>query len=66
MTWKPRKTKWNWRKFLTTEEQKTLKTAAEAKEAWRALNKERALIANRAIQRAKYAAQHKVTVREDT
>jgi glutathione peroxidase-family protein len=56
MPWKPRKRKWNWRKFLTAEEIEVLKRADEAKAAWLTLNKNRAAITNRAIQRAKYAS----------
>lgn len=51
-----RKPKWNWREFLTADEKAILKTADRAKAAWLALNKQRAGITNRAIQRAKYAA----------
>lgn len=54
--WSPRKGKWPWRDFLTSEEVATLAAADDAKRAWLALNKERAAITNRAIQRAKYAA----------
>lgn len=51
-----RKPKWDWRSFLTPEEKAVLTTADKAKTAWLKLNKERAGITNRAIQRAKYAA----------
>lgn len=54
--WTPRQPKWPWRKFLTAEEKKILKRADEAKQRWLDLNRERAAITNRAIQRAKYAA----------
>lgn len=56
MTWKPRETKWDWRKFLSADEKAVLKQADEAKAMWRTLNADRATIQNRAIQRAKYAA----------
>lgn len=51
-----RKPKWDWRTHLTAEELATLDAADKAKSAWLKLNKERAGITNRAIQRAKYAA----------
>jgi hypothetical protein len=51
-----RKPKWDWRSFLTSEEKEVLVAADRAKGAWLKLNKERAGITNRAIQRAKYAA----------
>jgi hypothetical protein len=50
------KPKWNWRSYLTAEELAVLAAADKAKAAWLKLNKERAGITNRAIQRAKYAA----------
>lgn len=56
MTYKPRKPKWDWRAFLTSEEKAMLQKADEAKAAWQKLNQNRAGIANRALQRAKYAA----------
>ena len=56
MTYKRREPKWDWRSFLTVEEKAILQTADEAKAVWLKLNKERAGITNRAIQRAKYAA----------
>lgn len=52
-----RKPKWDWRSFLTAEELAILAAADRAKAAWLKLNRERAGITNRAIQRAKYAAQ---------
>ena len=52
--YKLRKPKWNWRAFLTADEQAILRASDEAKAAWQRLNKERAGIVNRAIQRAKY------------
>jgi hypothetical protein len=51
-----RKPKWDWRAWLTLEELAVLTAADKAKAAWLKLNKERAGITNRAIQRAKYAA----------
>lgn len=56
MTYRPRKPKWDWRRFLTVEEKATLAAADRAKSEWQKLNRERAGITNRAIQRAKYAA----------
>lgn len=54
--YKPREPKWDWRAFLTEEEQAILTKADAAKAEWLRLNKERAAITNRAIQRAKYSA----------
>lgn len=54
--YRKRKPKWDWRSFLTSEEKAVLAAADKAKKAWLKLNKERASITNRAIQRAKYAA----------
>lgn len=51
-----RKPKWDWKSCLTAEEKATLDAAAKAKAQWQKLNKERAGITNRALQRAKYAA----------
>lgn len=51
-----RKPKWDWRAHLTAEELAILDAADKAKTRWLKLNKERAGITNRAIQRAKYAA----------
>lgn len=51
-----REPKWNWRAYLTREELVVLAASDKAKAAWLKLNKERAGITNRAIQRAKYAA----------
>ncbi len=56
MPYQKRKNKWPWRDFLTEEEAETLALADAAKDEWKRLNKERALITNRAIQRAKYHA----------
>lgn len=52
-----RKPKWDWRAYLTAEELAVLAKADKAKADWLKLNKERAGITNRAIQRAKYHAQ---------
>ncbi|WLA80314.1 hypothetical protein [Bradyrhizobium elkanii] len=54
--YKKREPRWNWRAFLTAEERAILATADRAKAEWLNLNKERASITNRAIQRAKYEA----------
>lgn len=54
--WKPKAKKWPWRDFLTDDERATLEQADAAKAVWLSLNKERALITNRAIQRAIYAS----------
>lgn len=51
-----KKPKWNWRAYLTAEELAVLAAADKAKATWLKLNKERAGITNRAIQRAKYEA----------
>jgi hypothetical protein len=65
--WKPKKDKWNWRKFLTVEEVDIIKVSDAALAA---LEKQRAnynkkhgatrqFIVNRAIHRAKYSASKK-------
>lgn len=59
MTWAPRKPKWDWQSFLTADERAALAEMAEAKAQWMRLNRGRAAITNRAIQRAKYAASSK-------
>jgi phosphopantetheine adenylyltransferase len=51
-----RKPKWDWRAYLTADELAVLVAADKAKSAWLKLNKERAGITNRAIQRAKYVS----------
>lgn len=51
---KPRKLAW--RRFLTADERLVLKRADVARSVWKALNRDRASITNRAIHRAKYAA----------
>jgi len=64
MAWKPQRRKWDWRKYLTAEELARIDrmdaAAAKIELARRELEKqfgrERQLIVNRAIQRAKYAA----------
>lgn len=53
MSWRSTKVKWNWRAYLTMEEEATLKRADDAKAVWLELNRDRAAITNRAIQRAK-------------
>lgn len=58
--YKKRKPKWDWRSFLTADEKAVLAAADKAKKSWLKLNKERASITNRAIQRAKYAAKSHV------
>ncbi len=62
MAFVPRKEtpKWNWRAFLTEEEQAVLKLADGAKLQWLQANRERAAITNRAIQRAKYHSRQAV------
>lgn len=47
---------WPWRDYLTREERATLAKIDAAKKHWAMLNRERGLIVNRAIQRAKFAA----------
>lgn len=54
MTFELRKPTWPWRDFLTDGERQVLEAADNAKAEWQRLNKERAAITNRAIQRAKY------------
>lgn len=44
-----------WREYLTKDERAELDRADEAKRRWQKLNRARAGIVNRAIQRAKYA-----------
>lgn len=64
MSWKPRRKKWPWRKYLTPEEAEFIRRSDAAISAARAVaNKvatefrpQRTLIVNRAIQRAKYEA----------
>lgn len=53
-TFVKRESKIPWRHYLTAAEAETLRQAEEAKVRWAELNKERAAIQNRAIQRAKY------------
>lgn len=60
-----RRPKWDWRSFLTADELAVLAAADEAKKKWLKLNKERAGITNRAIQRAKYAAKSPVKYAEE-
>lgn len=54
--WEKRKAKWPWRDYLTSSEREILAKADLAKAEWLKLNRERAAITNRAIQRAKYHA----------
>ena len=49
-----KKRKIDWRKHLTPEERATVQEADQAKIAWLRLSPVRAMIVNRAIQRAKY------------
>jgi len=64
MPWQPKVTKWDWRKFLTEEEQAFMVRADKAElkitearaDFEKRFGRERSLIANRAIQRARYAA----------
>lgn len=48
--------KWPWRDFLTDEEREEMAAADRAKIEWLRLNKGRAAIQNRALQRARFAA----------
>lgn len=48
--------KWDWRKFLTSDEREVVRAAEDAKAKWQQLNNQMAGIRNRAIHRAKYAA----------
>jgi hypothetical protein len=57
MTWKPRSPKRPWRKFLTPDEKDFVDKADVANGVWRALNKARRGIINRAGRRARYHAQ---------
>jgi hypothetical protein len=54
VTYKKRALKRDYQKYLTPEERKILADADQAKETWLRLNRERAAITNRAIQRARY------------
>ena len=62
MTWVRKREKWNWRHFLTQEEETFMREAdadaakiAEQQAAWsRKYQPDRMKIVNRAIQRAKY------------
>lgn len=51
MTYSKRRPKWPWRDFLDNEEKAILAKADAAKLAWLKLNRNRAGITNRAIQR---------------
>ena len=65
--WKPKKDKWNWRKFLTAEEFEIIKVSDAAlavlEKQRENYNKKhgatRQFIVNRAIHRAKYSASKK-------
>ncbi|QTG13041.1 hypothetical protein G6M86_07210 [Agrobacterium tumefaciens] len=57
MAFQKKEPKWPWRDYLTEAEKEALAKADEAKATWEHLNTQRASIQNRAIQRAKYAAQ---------
>jgi hypothetical protein len=61
MAHKLRKPKWPWRDFLTQAEINVIRRADDAKIRWLELNRERAAITNRAIQRAKHAARKRAT-----
>lgn len=64
MSWKARRKKWDWRAFLTADEAQAIAQADIAKRAVtnaqrdyrKKFQRERMLIVNRAIQRAKYTA----------
>lgn len=64
MAWEPQKSKWEWRNFLTPGEESFIARAdraesqvAKARAAFEEMfGRERSLLVNRAIQRAKYAA----------
>jgi hypothetical protein len=56
MSWCKPVAKWPWRDFLTEEEAKIILRADNAKAEWKRLVAEKAMIQNRALQRAKYAA----------
>lgn len=64
MGWKPQEAKWNWRAFLTVEEVAiivkadiALRNLEEARERYETrYGRDRQLIVNRAIHRAKYEA----------
>ena len=56
MVWKPPKRKWEWRKFLTADEKAVVDRADKLSAELKALQGQKVLIVNRAIQRAKYEA----------
>jgi hypothetical protein len=70
VTWKPQPDKWNWRAHLTKEEAAFIKSADDdrqnierLKANWeRRYARERQLIANRAIHRAKHAAMKRESI----
>jgi hypothetical protein len=49
-------TKWNWRDYLLPHEAALIDAVEQAKANWLELNKSRASIKNRAVQRAMYDA----------
>jgi hypothetical protein len=64
MAWEPQRRKWDWRKFLTTDERAVIERADKAREKIaqlqmayeEAFGREVQLISNRAIHRAKHDA----------
>ena len=56
MAWKPAKRKWDWRQYLTVEEKALVTRADKLSAELKALQGQKNLIMNRAIQRAKYEA----------
>ena len=56
MTYRKREPKWDWRSYLTADERAVIKAADAAKATWLKVNRDRAAITNRAIQRAKFHA----------
>lgn len=57
--YRARKPLWPYRDFLTDEERNIIALADGARLEWERLNRDRAMITSRAIQRAKYAARAK-------
>lgn len=64
MAWKPQRKKWDWRAFLTPQEAQIIADSDRAKRAIKVAQleygekyqRDRMIIVNRAIQRAKYTA----------
>lgn len=62
MTWATKRKQWDWRSYLTAEEKSIVDRAdaeaskiAKAREAWtKKYGRQRSLIVNRAVQRAKF------------